>query len=227
MMLRCADYRIDAQYRLRRSSLRAVFLQCCPLPERSEFYNLWLRRTRVLLEAAMRASSLLMALLLAVSATTSVNGQTAIDSATIQVKQTTFAPWLHVDLEHSRQTLSGTFVRDVVEGRGGPPPENMRGAQIALRLWLADGTPIINPARDPKVLQPPAQPVGGVSFVVNRHEVMPGLEEGVRGMRPGGVRQLVIPSSAGFGATGRMTVPPNAVLVAEVKLLMAAYDPVR
>jgi FKBP-type peptidyl-prolyl cis-trans isomerase 2 len=104
----------------------------------------------------------------------------------------------------------------------------MRGAQIALRLWLADGTPLINPARDPSVLQPMTPPIGdAVSFVVNRHEVMPGLEDGVRGMRPGGVRQLVIPSSAGFGPTGRMSVPPNAVLVAEVKLLMAAYDPVR
>jgi FKBP-type peptidyl-prolyl cis-trans isomerase len=38
------------------------------------------------------------------------------------------------------------------------------------------------------------------------------------------VRQLVIPSLAGFGRAGSNAVPPNAVLVAEVKLIGAADD---
>ena len=152
----------------------------------------------------------------------------AADSATAQVRRTVFAPWLGVDLEHSRQTWSGTFVRDVVEGRGGPPPETMHGAQIALRLWLADGTPVIDPARDPNLLQPTIRRSGDtVTFVLGRGMVIRGLDEGIRGMRIGGVRQLVIPSSAGFGREGRLNVPPDAVLVAEARLLSAAYDPTR
>lgn len=152
----------------------------------------------------------------------------AVDSATAQVRRTVFAQWLGVDLEHSRQTWSGTFVRDLVEGRGGPPPETMHGAQIALRLWLADGTPVIDPARDANLLQPKIRRGGDtVSFVLGRGIVIRGLDEGIRGMRLGGVRQLVIPSSAAFGHEGRLNVPPDAVLVAEAKLLTAAYAPVR
>jgi FKBP-type peptidyl-prolyl cis-trans isomerase FkpA len=152
----------------------------------------------------------------------------AVDSATAQVRRTVFAPWLGVDLEHSRQTWSGTFVRDLVEGQGGPPPETMHGAQIVLRLWLADGTPVIDPARDANLLQPMSHRSGDtVWFVLGRGIVIRGLDEGIRGMRLGGVRQLVIPSSAGFGHEGRLNVPPNAVLVAEAKLVSAAYDPIR
>lgn len=152
----------------------------------------------------------------------------AVDSATAEVRRTVFAPWLGVDLKHSRQTWSGTFVRDLVEGQGGPPPENMHGAQIALRLWLADGTPVIDPARDANLLLPTIRRSGDtISFVLGRGIVTRGLDEGIRGMRLGGVRQLVIPSSAGFGHEGRLNVPPNAVLLAEAKLLSAAYDPTR
>ena len=61
-------------------------------------------------------------------------------------------------------------------------------------------------------------------FALAGGAVIRGLDEGVNGMGLGGVRQLVIPSAAGWGRTGRNAVPPNAVLVAEVKLLMAAYD---
>ena len=66
-----------------------------------------------------------------------------------------------------------------------------------------------------------------VSFVLGRGIIIRGLDEGIRGMRLGGVRQLVIPATAGFGREGRLNVPPNAVLVAEAKLLSAAYDPTR
>ena len=152
----------------------------------------------------------------------------AVDSATAQVRRTAFAPWLGVDLEHSRQTWSGTFVRDLVEGRGGPPPETMHAAQIVLRLWLADATPVIDPARDANMLQPTVRRSGDtVTVVLGRGTVIRGLDEGIRGMRLGGVRQLVIPSSAGFGHEGRLNVPPDAVLVAEVKLLGGGYDPLR
>lgn len=107
----------------------------------------------------MRVHATAVLAVLGISLPMTLRAQTRGDSASAEIRRTTFAPWLGVDLEHSRETASGTLVRDLVEGHGGPPPESMHGGQIALRLWLADGTPIINPARDPSVLQPATPPL--------------------------------------------------------------------
>jgi FKBP-type peptidyl-prolyl cis-trans isomerase len=49
----------------------------------------------------------------------------------------------------------------------------------------------------------------------------PGFDEGVRGMRVGGKRELLIPSELGFGerGIGNGLVPPNSQLIFEVELL--------
>jgi FKBP-type peptidyl-prolyl cis-trans isomerase FkpA len=146
------------------------------------------------------------------SATPSIgHTQPPVDSATLQIRNTIFAPWLRVNLFSSYQTWSGTFVRELFPGTGSPygASSNVR---ITLRMWLADGTPIINFA----------QPSDTVRFVIGRGTLIRGIEEGVIGMRMGAVRQLVIPSVAAFGPAGRNGVPPKAVLVAEVALIGVA-----
>ena len=57
-------------------------------------------------------------------------------------------------------------------------------------------------------------------FTLGAKEVIPGWDEGVAGMKVGGVRVLTIPPSMGYGARGAGDViPPNATLVFEVELL--------
>jgi FKBP-type peptidyl-prolyl cis-trans isomerase FkpA len=48
--------------------------------------------------------------------------------------------------------------------------------------------------------------------------VVDGFEQGVTGMKVGGKRTIVIPSSLGYGASGKGSIPPNAGLVFDVEL---------
>ena len=106
-------------------------------------------------------------------------------------------------------TASGLLIEDITEGSGA---EAAAGHTVSVHYtgWLTDGSKFDSSKdrNDP------------FDFPLGARHVIAGWDEGVQGMKVGGVRKLTIPPNLGYGARGAGgVIPPNATLVFEVELL--------
>jgi FKBP-type peptidyl-prolyl cis-trans isomerase FkpA len=58
-----------------------------------------------------------------------------------------------------------------------------------------------------------------LTFTLGAGTVIPGWDQGLVGMRVGGLRQLIIPPSMGYGGSRYASIPPNATLVFDIELV--------
>ena len=115
----------------------------------------------------------------------------------------------------TKTTIDGLRIRDTKCGTG---PEATRGSTIKVKYVgkLATGQVFDSSKRHGN--KPFKTPIG-------MNAVIPGWDEGVPGMRVGGVRMLTIPPALGYGASGAGTIPPNSTLEFKIRLVGVVPSP--
>ena len=109
---------------------------------------------------------------------------------------------------------SGLAVWDLKPGDGA---EVKPGATVTVHYvgWLTDGT-VFDSTR--KGLA--ARPVGGEPMQLGLNAVIKGWQDGLMGVKAGGVRRLLIPPELAYGVRGAPpAVPGNATLVFAVEVI--------
>lgn len=106
-------------------------------------------------------------------------------------------------------TASGLQFCDLQVGTG-PSPHKGQKVTVHYTGWLVSGKRFDSSRAKDRPF----------TFEIGRRKVIRGWDEGVLSMKVGGVRQLRIPPTLGYGAAGSPpAIPRNATLLFEVELL--------
>lgn len=115
-----------------------------------------------------------------------------------RIEDVVFHESLDVDLADMTRTESGLYYQDLAVGDGATAEA---GAEVRVSYLLR--------FRSGETVE-----AGEFPFTVDAGGVIPGFNEGVRGMRVGGERKLVIPPALAYGTRG-----PQGILIFDVELL--------
>tara|TARA_B110000014_G_C20075492_1_gene561339 strand:+ start:194 stop:661 length:468 start_codon:yes stop_codon:yes gene_type:complete len=63
------------------------------------------------------------------------------------------------------------------------------------------------------------------SYIVGTGHVIKGWDQGVPGMKVGGIRRLIIPPELGYGSEGQGIIPPDATLIFEIEVVTVEHPP--
>ena len=137
-------------------------------------------------------------------AATLLLGACGDDGVSVEViEDTEFAASLEIDLASMTKTASGLYIAQVIEGTGDAITAGEK-ATVSYVGFLSDGSSFDQ---------------GQFQFTLGVGQVVAGFDEGVLGMRVGGVRLIVIPPALGYGDAGQGPVPAGAVMVFRIELL--------
>lgn len=120
------------------------------------------------------------------------------------IESTTFGSSLGIDLTKFTKHRSGLYYLDESLGDG---PVAAVGRTVRLRYEVA--------LPDGKIVETQSTPI---EFELGQG-VIRGFNEGIPGMKPGGIRKMIIPPGLAYGRTAHNNIPPNSILVFDVQLI--------
>ena len=120
------------------------------------------------------------------------------------IEETDFASSLEIDLSAMTRTASGLYIETVSEGTGEPA---VAGDAVTVSYvgLLASGI-VFDPGNLP------------LEFTLGSGQVVPGFDEGVLGMRLGGIRIIIIPPSLAYGDRANGAIPAGSILIFRIEL---------
>ncbi len=127
------------------------------------------------------------------------------DVKEVPLESQTFAGALGIDLASMTKLSSGVYIKDLQAGSGTAVVVSTSTILAFYTGWLANGTVFDSNVGSTVLTYPLAQ-------------LIPGWQSGILGLKVGGKRRLVIPSSQAYGPSGSGAIPPHANLVFDVEL---------
>lgn len=112
----------------------------------------------------------------------------------------------------SQVTVEFSFT-DLVVGTGAEAVPGVRATFANWELFLYNPAGVAS-----KGNRIQGQEAGVITYIVGSGQLIPGFDQGVRGMRVGGKRRIYVPPALAYGSSGSGPVPPNASIVFEVEL---------
>ena len=113
------------------------------------------------------------------------------------------------------RTASSLEYKDKKVGKG-PAAKSGDAVTVHYKGWLDNGTVFDTSRKAGR---------GPFPFTLGSGAVIPGWDEGVAGMKVGGVRELKVPPKLGYADQEMGTIPPNSTLHFEVELLKIGGTP--
>ncbi|HEU4996234.1 MAG TPA: FKBP-type peptidyl-prolyl cis-trans isomerase [Gemmatimonadaceae bacterium] len=109
----------------------------------------------------------------------------------------TFAASLNINLSQMTRTSSGLFYEDVTVGSGKEVTDSVSTVNVTYAGFLKDG----------KLFD------SGTNTVLTPALLIAGFREGLKGMKEGGRRKLVIPSALGYGPHSQRNTTDNSIKI--------------
>jgi FKBP-type peptidyl-prolyl cis-trans isomerase FkpA len=124
------------------------------------------------------------------------------------IEEVEFAPSLGIDLAAFTKLPSGVYIQDVVVGTGAAAEDGVV-VEFSYARYFTHGQ---------------RTQTGSMGFTLGDHDsAIVGLHEGIRGMRAGGERRIIVPPELAYGEEGlvegaRVDVPAGWIVIFDVTL---------
>jgi peptidylprolyl isomerase len=137
------------------------------------------------------------------------------EQVAVDVNDLIAPPLETITWDDAETTDSGLQYIVVVPGEGDSPQEG----DLVTMNYVAKLT-------DDTVLADTSMGGGPATAILGRDQLLPGWEEGLMLMKPGGTSKFLLPPELAFGEEGYGSIPPNAQIILEIELISTEKPPV-